>query len=133
MQRLSKGISDQFFALRKFFPHASHWDGHQHLHLHPVVFAIAARAAAQAGFQRVRLLLKPETCHLDSLALALISRSALPHARTADQRWPDQVYGLRDTGRMTRQRLKTLQETTTRPDARLIEIYYHPGADAMVE
>ena len=120
-----------------------HADGHQHFHLHPIVWANFLDLCDQYGVHRLRLpreALRPhlrvqgQTPAFNTLAalfLQLLSRRCLRmlEARRSRENKPfvvcDQVYGNYQTGNMTTDYTLRILEQIQSP---LNEIYYHPGA-----
>ena len=110
-----------------------HLNAHKHFHLHPVIAAIAFRAAREAGIRAVRVPWEPpalvravEPCSRAApRALwpfaALLRRLAARHGLAA----PDRVVGLAWTGAFTADRLAAL---LPRLPAGTTEIYLHPAA-----
>jgi len=130
MQGLRDEIEAQFAWVREQWPDAHHWDGHHHLHLHPVIFPIAAHFAARYRFNRVRLLLKPERVRMVSMILSSLSRTARGQATRSGQRFDDWVFGLAQTGQMTDEKVfHLLRQIERLPPANQVELYYHPGAE----
>lgn len=130
MRGVREEIEAQFSWLRKHCAEARHWDGHHHLHLHPVIFPIATHFAAQHGFERVRLLVKPDKSGVTSLILSRLSRMARQAARRGGQVFDDRVYGFARTGAMREDRLfHALRRIERVPPGQHVELYYHPGAE----
>ncbi len=121
----------------------SHADGHQHFHLHPVVWHIFLDLCGQYQVHRIRLPREALRPHLRvggdkplfntiaTLFLQLLSRRCLRmlQSRCARDGSPyffcDQVYGNYQTGNMTTDyTLRILPEM----HAPLNELYFHPGA-----
>lgn len=113
----------------------SHLDGHLHLHCHPKILRIVTELAAEFAIPAIRLPYEePElTLKLDSrqwlskLIQAQVFRylrlygESLLSARGID--YPQRVYGLLQTGRMTEAYLCGL---IPQIQANLVEIYLHP-------
>jgi hopanoid biosynthesis associated protein HpnK len=113
-----------------------HVDGHHHLHMHPVVFELLARALEDYKVGWVRLM------HEDGLArrlrvsdwidpvpgifraLAAVHRRRL--ARSGAAGAPERVYGLRATGCLEESEWLRL---LPRLRAHVVEIYAHPSRD----
>lgn len=121
----------------------SHVDGHQHLHMHPVIFAELARLCEEYGVRGVRMvrverpqhslpsrILKDGGRRIGRQMLGLIferlARSAMRHLAARDLRWPERVYGLIRTGEIDEEYLVALVEEMERVSA---EIYLHPLAE----
>ena len=114
---------EQFLALG--FP-PTYWDGHTHLHLHPLIFRLTLPIAAQLGFKVTRLVREPGPFALIPWIFKQLSAAAIPSLEKARMRYADQVIGLRDTGCMTE---ATFREAIGKAKG-LTEIYFHPGAEA---
>ncbi len=127
---LAMEIDRQFSVVREAFPGARHWDGHAHLHLHPVIFPTACAAARRHGFDEVRILARPESHSLAAWVLAWLSRQARKRAARSSQRVPGYVLGLAWSGRMDLRRLRrAVQRAAAEPPGSVVEIYSHPGVD----
>lgn len=120
-----------------------HADGHQHFHLHPVVWANFLDLCGQYGVHRIRLPREALSPHrriggdmpplntVATLFLQLLSRRCLRmlEGRCRQAGKPffvcDQVYGTYQTGNMSADYTLHILEQIATP---LNEIYYHPGA-----
>jgi len=95
---------------------ADHINAHKHYHLHPVIFAIAMRAARIGGFPTMRIPLETGGPAIQNLWCRVLRRHGLPA--------PDRVLGLRWSGAFTAERvlegLRGLQPGVT-------EFYFHPA------
>ena len=121
----------------------SHADGHQHFHLHPVVWTHFLDLCDQYGVRRIRLPRESLRSHLRvhgqtpafntlaSLVLQFLSRRCLRllqarRNRTTDPFFVcDQVYGNFQTGNMTADYTLRILEQMHSPCS---ELYLHPGA-----
>lgn len=130
--QLRAEIAAQFAAFRATGLRCDHLNAHKHFHLHPVIAAIAFRAAREAGVRAVRIPWEPP---------ALI-RGIEPGAPTQPRalgpfagllRWlaarfglaaPDRVVGLAWSGAFTARRLAAV---LPRLPPGLTEIYLHPA------
>jgi hopanoid biosynthesis associated protein HpnK len=111
-------------------------DGHHHLHMHPVVFAVVLEAAAKYGVPRIRLMREDGIARQpgDDLGarFAAGAHAALSrfHARALAKRGDilaaERVYGLRRSGRCDEEWWTWL---IPRLQARRVEIYCHPDVD----
>jgi chitin disaccharide deacetylase len=110
-----------------------HLNAHKHFHLHPVIAAVALRAAREAGIRAVRVPWEPPALvravepasrtaprTLRPFA-ALLRRLAARHGLAG----PDRVVGLAWSGAFTADRLAAL---LPRLPAGTTEIYLHPAA-----
>jgi len=120
-----------------------HADGHQHFHLHPIVWANFLDLCGQYGVHRIRLPRESLRAHLhvkgqtpafNTLAcvfLEMLSRRCLRmlQARNTREGEPffvcDQVYGSYQTGNMTTDYTLRILEQMQSPHN---ELYFHPGA-----
>ena len=114
---------ERFFALR-FAP--VYWDGHTHLHLHPVVLRFSLPPASRGGFRFTRLVREPRPASLLPLIFHGLSRAALPRLRASGMRFADRVYGLSRTGFMD---MAAFSDIVATLGEGLSEIYFHPGVD----
>lgn len=123
---LDAAIRGQFAKFRAFELSPSHWDGHCHLHLHPTVLRHTLPIAREFGFRFTRLVREPGPPALVPWIFQALSARAIPRLRAHGIGYTDQVFGLRATGRMTRERLTQLIEAAP---SGTTEIYFHPGAE----
>lgn len=114
-------IARQFerFAAWGFPP--VYWDGHTHLHLHPVILNLTLPHVAD--FHAVRLVREAGYGPLPVI-FRLLSRAA--RARLPGIAAADHLFGFVDTGRMVTRRFEILIANTPRGRS---ELYYHPGAE----
>lgn len=129
-------ITAQFAAFSDSGLTLDHCNAHQHFHLHPLIGELIARIGARFGLRAVRVPLEPAAVlrkvarstftPLAALTLpfALLLRGRLAAAGLIT---PDQVFGLRWSGQMTRERLAGLIRHLP---AGLSEIYLHPATSA---
>jgi chitin disaccharide deacetylase len=121
----------------------SHVDGHQHMHLHPVVWDNLLELCDQHGIHRLRIPLEELRAHfraggdgfslntMASLFLRVQRRRCLRtlRQRTLHGKSPifhcDRVYGQLQTGNMNRDYLLQLLPRLT---GQTVEVYFHPGA-----
>lgn len=120
-------IERQFAAFRALGLAPTYWDGHMHLHLHPVVLRLTIPIARAHGFTRVRLVLEPGPPALLPWIFERLSRAAIQRLRTAGIAFTDRTFGLRHTGRMD---LAAFQHAFAHAGGGSTEIYFHPGAEA---
>jgi predicted glycoside hydrolase/deacetylase ChbG (UPF0249 family) len=124
-RRLPSEIRRQFerFCALGFPP--LYWDGHTHLHLHPVVMRDTLPVAEKLGFRFTRLVREPGPPAVLPWIFHALSRTAIQQLQRHGVAFADQVFGLRDTGRMTggafRKAIAAVKGTA--------EIYFHPGVD----
>ena len=113
----------------------SHVDGHQHMHVHPVVLGLLIEMADEFGIRAVRLpgeelgiTLRVDrggllTKLLYSWVFGWLRRYGARRLQAASIEFADRVYGLLQTGRMTEEYLLGL---IPRIPAARVEIYSHP-------
>ncbi len=135
-QQLEAEIRAQFEAFRASGLTLDHVNAHNHMHLHPTVLGLILRIGAEYGLRAVRV-----PCE-SALSLWHISQSQfLPRLlssiflrpwvylmsrrlRRAGVSYNDFIFGLHDTGHMTRKHV--LQLIQQIPDG-VSEIYFHPA------
>lgn len=122
--RLRKEIAAQFQRFVDLGLRPSYWDGHTHLHLHPVVMDIALPIAAKIGFRSTRLVREPGPPALIPWIFQQLSKRATPKLKASGIGYVDAVFGLRNTGKMSAQ---DFEQAIAYQGTR--EIYFHPGAD----
>jgi len=115
---------ERFIALG-FAP--TYWDGHTHLHLHPVVVGLTLPIARQYGFTATRLVREPGATAIVPRIFERLSATVLPALRTAGISFADRVFGLQATGHMD---LAAFQTALSQAGPGTTEIYFHPGAEA---
>ncbi len=130
--QLRAEVAAQLAAFRATGLPCDHLNAHRHFHLHPVIAAIAFRAAAEAGIRAVRIPWEPPglirtqepRARTQPRALApfaaWLRRLAARHGLAA----PDRVVGLAWTGAFTAARLAAL---LPRLPAGVTEAYLHPA------
>jgi predicted glycoside hydrolase/deacetylase ChbG (UPF0249 family) len=126
---LAGEIDAQFDAFRRLRLGTAHWDGHCHLHLHPKILRHAARSAG-GDFNYVRLVRSPTPGNILERAFNRLSDHALRYLHgTPPVACADAVYGLRYSGRMNTGNFLACVRSVE--PGRLVEIYYHPGAETV--
>ncbi len=123
---LGEEIAAQFARFHALGFPPSYLDGHTHLHLHPVVLRTLLGPLAAGGFRMLRLVREPKNFSPVALIFRALSAAARPALHRLGVRVADRVFGLRDTGRMTGERLARLLSRL--PDG-VSEIYFHPGVE----
>jgi hopanoid biosynthesis associated protein HpnK len=122
---LRQEIRRQFerFATLGFPP--TYWDGHTHLHLHPLVFKLTLPIALEFGFKSTRLVREPGLFGPIPWIFQRLSALAAPELDQAGIAYADWVFGLRYSGRMSESAFrKAIREAQG-----ITEIYFHPGAE----
>ena len=125
-QPLRAEIRRQFEKFRALGFPPTYWDGHTHLHLHPVVFRLTLPIAREFGFRFVRLVREPGPPALVPWIFARLSAAAIPALEEAGIGFADRVFGLRRTGRMS---LEVIRAALAAHRGGTTEIYFHPGAE----
>ena len=132
-RQLAAEITAQFEAFRATGLSLDHCNAHKHFHLHPVVGGLIAAIGGRFGLRAVRLPLEPaqvlrkierQTPWAPALLTAPFALLLRRRFRAAGLLAPDRIFGLRWSGRMTRERLSGLIRNL--PNG-LSEIYLHPA------
>ncbi|HVZ70492.1 MAG TPA: hopanoid biosynthesis-associated protein HpnK [Rhizomicrobium sp.] len=132
-RQLTREIEAQFEAFRATGLSLDHVNAHKHFHLHPTIAAEILRIGKGFGMRSLRVPREPhavlaeiESLSADPTSVIAATWSALLARRlkASDVATPDQVFGLRWSGAMTRNRVKALLDRL--PDG-LTEIYLHPA------
>jgi hopanoid biosynthesis associated protein HpnK len=134
LEQLDREIEAQFGRLVRSGINPTHIDGHHHLHMHPVIFALVCKHALKRGVRWVRVPVEPlcfalrpggrglmpllEWTVFRPLSFFLKRRAEL-HGLLV----PDQVYGLSLTGRLDEH---SLLDLLGRWNAGVTEIFAHP-------
>jgi chitin disaccharide deacetylase len=119
-------IEAQFARFLEFNLPPTYWDGHTHLHLHPVVLPIAMPIARRRGFTATRLVREPGPPALLPWIFRRLSNRVAPRLGAAGISFTDFVFGLRNTGRME---MRDFEQALAATKRGTVEIYFHPGAD----
>ncbi len=128
-ERMRKEVRAQFQRFGELGLAPTYWDGHTHLHLHPSVMAVALPLAERYGFSATRLVREPGAPAFLPWIFQRLSKLAAPRLEAAGIHYSDVVFGLRNTGRMSRADFLTAIEWTSRGS---VEIYFHPGAETQL-
>ena len=132
-RQLAAEITAQFEAFRATGLSLDHCNAHKHFHLHPVVGGLIAAIGGRFGLRAVRIPLEPaqvlrkierQTPWAPALLTAPFALLLRRRSRAAGLLAPDRIFGLRWSGRMTRDRLAGLIRNL--PNG-LSEIYLHPA------
>jgi hopanoid biosynthesis associated protein HpnK len=130
--QLAAEITAQFAAFRDTGLDLDHCNAHKHFHLHPVVGRMMVAIGVRFGLRAVRVpleparvlrLVEPQT-RAAALATTPFAHLLRRRCRAAGLMSPDRVFGLRWSGRMSRERLSGLIRNL--PDG-INEIYLHPA------
>lgn len=127
--QMREEIEAQFSAFRSTGLNLDHVNVHRHFHLHPVVAEMVIEIGSQFDAPRLRVPREPsrmvQSRRLDGRIVEdLCSRLLRRRARRGGITSPDAVFGLRWSGKMTRERLRRLLEILPRG---FWEIYLHPA------
>jgi predicted glycoside hydrolase/deacetylase ChbG (UPF0249 family) len=123
---LRREISAQFAKFAKLGFAPTYWDGHTHLHLHPLVLGITIPIAVAHGFRFTRLVREPGTRGFLPRVFSILSARAAPKLRAAGIGFAGVVFGLSKSGRMD---LDEVRRAVRHASAGTTEIYFHPGAE----
>jgi hopanoid biosynthesis associated protein HpnK len=132
-RQLAAEIAAQFEAFHATGLTLDHCNAHKHFHLHPVVGGLIAAIGGRCGLRAVRIPLEPaqvlrkierQTPWAPALLTAPFALLLRRRFRAAGLLAPDRIFGLRWSGRMTRERLAGLIRNL--PNG-LSEIYLHPA------
>lgn len=138
-KELRAEIEEQFRAFADTGLAFSHADGHQHLHVHPVVLPIVLELCAKYRVPGVRIPRDPFFTNLQAdhtgigakLPVALghgfMARKALPLIRNSGLAICDAVIGSMMSGRMNEDYVTNM---LARIDCRSIELFFHPADPA---
>ena len=123
---LRREIAAQFARFRSLGFSPAYWDGHTHLHLHPVVLALTLPIAREHGFRFTRLVREPGPRGFLPRVFSILSAHAAPKLKAAGIDFSDAVFGLRKSGRMD---IAEVGRALRHASAGTVEIYFHPGAE----
>jgi hopanoid biosynthesis associated protein HpnK len=132
-RQLAAELTAQFEAFRATGLPLDHCNAHKHFHLHPVVGGLIAAIGARFGLRAARVPLEPvqvlrkierQTPWAPALLTAPLALLLRRRFRAAGLLAPDRLFGLRWSGRMTRDRVAGLIRHL--PNG-LSEIYLHPA------
>ncbi len=138
-RELRAEIEAQFAAFAATGLPLHHADAHKHMHLHPTVAGMMIEVGRKYGLKRLRIPAEPpavmeacgETIGFGDRALYAWTKLLRWQARGLEV--PDQVFGIKWSGHMTRERIEKLLPLL--PEG-LTEIYTHPATmrdDALVK
>ena len=131
---LRREIGAQFEKFKQFGFAPMYWDGHTHLHLHPLVLGITIPIAVAHGFRFTRLVREPRDGKsargiLPRVFSVLSARAAL-RLRATGIEFADAVFGLGKSGRMD---LDEVRRAVKHSSTGTTEIYFHPGAETVLK
>jgi hopanoid biosynthesis associated protein HpnK len=134
-RELAMEIESQFARFAATGLTLDHANAHKHFHVHPTIAHLMARIGSRFGLRAVRIPVEP------AAALAKIEPGSSTASEWLANQWgywaasifhrlgittPDQVFGLRWTGRMTTERLARLLHVLP---SGLSEVYLHPATE----
>jgi chitin disaccharide deacetylase len=128
-EQMRAEIEAQFRAFRSTGLPLDHVNVHRHFHLHPIVAAMVIDTGSRFGAHALRVPREPRRVVqsrnfsgkiVEDLCSHLLSR----RTRRSGVMTPEAVFGLRWSGRMTRERLRLLLESLP---CGFWEIYLHPA------
>lgn len=132
-RQLAAEIAAQFEAFRATGLPLDHCNAHQHFHLHPVIGSQLIAAGRHFGLRSVRVPREPieplvplaaKRSSFEARLTAMFARGLCRRVLNSGIHMPDQVFGLRWSGQMTKTRLLHL---VGRLPGGLSEIYLHPA------
>jgi hopanoid biosynthesis associated protein HpnK len=135
-RELAAEVEAQFAAFAATGLTLDHANAHKHFHVHPTIAAAILTIGRRFGLSAVRVPVEPASClaKVEPSKTTWAERLASGWGRMAGRRFrraglvtPDQVFGLRWTGRMTTARLAGLIGALP---SGLTEVYLHPATEA---
>ena len=123
-------IAAQFSKFRALGFEPTYWDGHTHLHLHPLVLALTLPNAVGHGFRFTRLVREPGARGFQPRVFSVLSARAAPKLESAGIGFADAVFGLSKSGRIDVGEVRRAVECAR---TRVTEIYFHPGAEEVLK
>lgn len=134
--QLRREIEAQFEAYAATGLPLDHVDSHNHLHVHPIVFDMLMDIGPRFGMRALRIPHEPALASYRAAGDAFVSRAVWPlflspwmsrmrrRARRAGVVTNDAIFGMRDSGHVTAERLRSFIRLL--PDG-VTEIYLHPA------
>jgi predicted glycoside hydrolase/deacetylase ChbG (UPF0249 family) len=126
-ESLRAEIRRQFERFLSFGLPPTYWDGHCHLHLHPVILALTIPIAREYGFTKTRLVREPGSRTLVHWIFHRLSRGSAEALQRFGIGYDEQVFGLHRSGRMD---VEAFRHALAQVNGASTEIYWHPGAEA---
>lgn len=127
---LRREIAGQFEKFKRLGFGPTYWDGHTHLHLHPLVLRTTIPIAVAHGFRFTRLVREPAARGFLPRVFLMLSAYAAPRLRAAGIGFADAVFGLSKSGRMDPDEIR---RALGRSGGGTTEIYFHPGAETVLK
>ena len=140
-KQLEQEITAQFEAFKSYGLRLDHVNAHNHMHLHPTVFALILKIGRRYGMRSVRIPYEPLFPVLRSTGDYPVQRTLMTlflgpwvamqrmRLRRAGLSGNDYIFGLFDTGRMDVERVIKLLARL--PDG-VSELYFHPARADLV-
>ena len=119
-QQLAAEIRAQFETFQATGLVLDHANAHNHMHMHPTVLGLIVDIGREFGLAAVRLPYEPGGGIFLAPWIALMKR----RLHRAGLRFNDYIFGIRNTGRMDRDRLR--RTIAALPDG-ISEIFLHPA------
>jgi hopanoid biosynthesis associated protein HpnK len=134
-RQLAAEIAAQFEAFRATGLTLDHCNAHKHFHLHPVIGSLMIATGRRFGLRSIRIPQEPiaplaplaKRPAIETLLMAPFVGQLRRKAVNSGIHAPDQIFGLRWSGQMTKTRL--LHVIARLPEG-LSEIYLHPATGA---
>lgn len=134
--QVRREVRAQFDAYERTGLPCTHVDGHQHLHVHPVIWDAILGECVRLGVHWIRVpheSFRPwsrdriAARRMEWLFFRALRPRCLRTAQRAGLRVADRVYGHLESGRMAPEYVRAL---LSRLEGEVNEIYFHPGAAA---
>ena len=135
-EQLEREITAQFEAFKSYGLRLDHVNAHNHMQLHPTVFALILKVGRRYGMRSVRIPYEPLVAVWRSTGDHLVQRALMTlflgpwvallrvRLRRAGLSSNNYLFGLFDTGRMGAQRV--MKMLACMPDG-VSELYFHPA------
>lgn len=126
-RQLEAEIRAQFEAFAATGLVLDHADAHNHIHVHPTLFALILKVGRDYGLRAMRIPSEPANASWSGIGNALLigpwAALMRTRLRSAGIIANDALFGLNDTGRLSERRV--IEIVTALPDG-LSELYLHP-------
>jgi hopanoid biosynthesis associated protein HpnK len=132
-REVAQEVGEQFRTFAETGLPWSHVDGHQHLHMHPVVWDCVVRCCEEYGVRRIRIPYEEfipvspgrlAARRIEWLFFRVLRKRCLRSLRGKEFTVAERVYGHLETGSMTEE---YVLELLGRLQGNTNEIYFHPG------
>lgn len=121
-RQLEAEIRAQFEGFRATGLALDHVNAHNHMHVHPTLLSLILRIGRDYDMRAIRVPYEP-SLHFGAVVVAPWAQVLRARARAAGVAHNDFIFGLRDTGKMTIERVLALLRDL--PDG-VSEMYFHP-------